>query len=59
MVRPEQYVASSSDYPAVKAQGRINGEACFRDIDRQLAKTSYAVEGGYSIADPFLLVVFR
>lgn len=59
MVRPEQYVVSSSDYPAVKAQGRINVEACFCDIDRQLSRTSYAVEAGYSIVDPFLLVVFR
>lgn len=58
--RPGRFDADSSHYDALHAMGRQTIEAAFHDIERQLADgRQWAVAQGYSVVDPFLLVLFR
>jgi glutathione S-transferase len=57
--RPERYVASADDYPPVKARGQEHLLKYFKEIDERLASSHYAMASGYSVVDPFLLVMFR
>lgn len=58
--RPARFDADASHYDALHAMGRRTIEAAFEDIERQLADgRQWAVAEGYSVVDPFLLVLFR
>lgn len=58
--RPERFVESSDHYAAVQANGRHLIESAYLQIERRLADAgSWAMPCGYSIVDPFLLVLYR
>jgi len=58
IVRPQRFVAEEADYPAVVARGRQNVGAAYAYIEEQLQGREWAVEGGYSIVDPYLLFFY-
>lgn len=58
--RPARFAADTSLHPAIVEQGRANIRAENAAIERILADgRDWAVPGGYSIADPYLLVFWR
>lgn len=58
--RPGRFDADASHHDALHAMGRQTIAAAFGDIERQLADgRQWAVPEGYSVVDPFLLVLFR
>ncbi|MGN6580260.1 MAG: glutathione S-transferase family protein [Bordetella sp.] len=58
--RPGRFDTDPAHYDALHAMGRRTIEKAFQDIERQLADgRQWAVAEGYSVVDPFLLVLFR
>jgi glutathione S-transferase len=58
LLRPERFVLSEKDYPAVKESGRANYERCLAEIEARLHHHEYAAQQ-FSIVDPFWLVCVR
>jgi len=57
--RPQRYVASEQDFPAVVAKGHANVREQYAYIESLLADgREWAVPSGYSIVDPYLLVFY-
>ncbi len=54
-----RFVGDPKDYPAVIAKGRQNLAEAFAYVERQLQGRDWAVPGGYTIADPYLLFYYR
>jgi len=59
IIRPQRFVGDAKDYPAVIAKGRQNLAEAFALVERQLQGRDWAVPGGYTIADPYLLFYYR
>lgn len=59
IIRPQRFVADPKDYPAVVAKGRQNLTEAFSYVEKQLQGRDWAVPGGYTIADPYLLFYYR
>jgi glutathione S-transferase len=58
--RPQRFVADVADFPAVTAKGMANVAEQYAFIERVLADgRDWAVPGGYSLVDPYLLVFFH
>ncbi|MCB8823394.1 glutathione S-transferase family protein [Microvirga rosea] len=58
--RPQRYVGDERDFPAVVAKGHINVREQYAYIEDLLADgRRWAEPGGYSIVDPFLLVLYH
>lgn len=58
--RPERFVESSDHYAAVRANGRHLIESAYLQVEKRLAgEGPWAIPSGYSIVDPFLLVLYR
>jgi glutathione S-transferase len=58
--RPQRFVADERDFPAVRARGEENLREQVAYIDRLLADgRDWAVPGGYSVVDPYLLVFYE
>lgn len=58
--RPQRFTAETAHYDAIRAQGRRTVEEAYRTIESQFADgRQWALPGGYSIVDPFLLVLYR
>jgi glutathione S-transferase len=58
--RPARFVADEKLHASVSAQGRQTIETAFSEIERRLAGGhSYALPCGFTIVDPFLLVLYR
>lgn len=57
--RPERYVLSEKDYPAVIESGHKNYQDCLRMIDAHLKDNAYALGDQFSVVDPFWLVFYR
>lgn len=57
--RPERFVEDEEDRPAVVAKGHRNVREQYAYVEGLLADgREWAVPGGYSIADPYLLVFY-
>jgi glutathione S-transferase len=59
IIRPQRFVSEPKDYPTVIAKGRQNLADAFGYIEAQLQGRDWAVPGGYTIADPYLLFYYR
>lgn len=60
MWRTKRFVADDADFPAVKAMGRRNVLEQYAYIESLLADgRDWAVPGGYSVADIYLLVFYQ
>lgn len=59
VIRPQRFVSEPKDYPAVVAKGRQNLAEAFGYVEKQLHGRDWAVPGGYTIADPYLLFYYR
>ena len=59
LFRPERFVPTERDYPAVKASGRANFERCLAQIEQKLQHHDYAIGAQYTVVDPFWLVFYR
>ncbi|MEH6443090.1 MAG: glutathione S-transferase N-terminal domain-containing protein [Oceanospirillaceae bacterium] len=57
--RTERFTDEVSAYAAIKDKGMLNLQATYHQIDIKLAHKKWAVADKYSIADPYLLVLFR
>lgn len=58
--RPGRFVGDEEVYPAVQANGRRVVQEAYLRIEQQLAAAGpWALPQGYSIVDPFLLVLYR
>jgi glutathione S-transferase len=57
--RPERFVGNEEDHPAVVAKGRQNVREQYAYVEGLLADgRGWAVPGGYTVADPYLLVFY-
>jgi len=57
--RPQRYVEDAALFPAVIAKGRVNVREQYAYIESLLADgRDWALPGGYSIVDPYLLVFY-
>lgn len=59
IARPQRFVSDPADYAKVIEKGRQNLNDCLEYIERQLQGREWAVPGGYSVADPYLLFFYR
>lgn len=58
--RPQRFVAEESNFPAVTAKGERNVREQYSYIESLLSDgRDWAVEGGYTVVDPYLLVFFQ
>jgi glutathione S-transferase len=57
--RPERFTIDASGAPAIAAKGREAIRSGFADIEQRLAGRDSALEGGFSVVDPYLLVFYR
>lgn len=58
--RPERYSGDTAHYEGIGAQGRRTVIDAYRVIDQQFADGRHqALASGYSVVDPFLLVLYR
>jgi glutathione S-transferase len=58
--RPLRFVGDEKDFPAVRAKGEQNVREQYAYIERLLADgRDWAVPGGYTIVDPYLLVFYQ
>jgi glutathione S-transferase len=58
--RPQRFVADEKDFPAVRAKGEANLREQYAYIESLLADgRDWAVPGGYSVVDPYLLVFYQ
>jgi len=58
-VRPERFTDEMPAQPGVKEKGKGNMLAAYADINDRLAGREWALEEGYSIVDPTLLIFFK
>lgn len=57
--RPQRFVGDAEDYPAVVARGHENVREQYAYVEELLADgREWAVPGGYSVVDPYLLVFY-
>lgn len=58
--RPHRFIADPALFPAVRARGMENLREQYAYIERLLSDgRDWAVPGGYSVVDPYLLVFYR
>jgi glutathione S-transferase len=58
--RPQRFIADPALFPAVRARGMENLREQYAYIEHLLSDgRDWAVPGGYSVADPYLLVFYR
>ena len=57
--RPERFTIDASGAPAIAAKGREAIRSGFADIEQRLAGRDSALESGFSVVDPYLLVFYR
>lgn len=58
--RPQRFVADEKDFPAVQAKGEANLREQYAYIEALLADgRDWAVPGGYTVVDPYLLVFYQ
>lgn len=57
--RPERFTIDASGAPAIAAKGREAIRSGFADIEQRVAGRDSALEGGFSVVDPYLLVFYR
>jgi glutathione S-transferase len=58
--RPLRFVAEEKDFPALREKGEQNVREQYAYIERLLADgRDWAVPGGYTIVDPYLLVFYQ
>lgn len=58
--RPERFSSDAADYDRIRTQGLRTVIDAYGAIDKQLADgRRWALAGGYSVVDPFLLVLYR
>ncbi len=59
VLRPERFVSDPAAAEAVKTQGMAAVRIGFADIEARLSGQDWALPGGYSMIDAYLLVFFR
>ncbi len=57
--RTERFTDDERAYPGIRDKGMLNLQAAYCQIEVKLAHKTWAVAEQYSIADPYLLVLFR
>jgi glutathione S-transferase len=57
--RPQRFSIDPKDFPNINAKGRQNLDDGFTYIEKVLQGRDWAVPGGFTIADPYLLFFYR
>jgi glutathione S-transferase len=59
ILRPERFVPSATDFPAVRSSGHENFQRCLTNIEAHLGRHKFAIGVNFSVVDPFWLVFYR